>query len=673
MAEVQQRRSARLAAVKADDESRLYSDSTTSQSSSRVERQKNQTTGSRKMIRNRNNPQDTGKNILRLGKRSLSKLLDMPLDILFEIFGHLHPLDVLHLARTTKALRNVLMRRSSITIWKYAREHVEDLPDCPADLSEPQYARLLFDPHCHFCLTARVVNVMWNCRVRCCKRCLDANFMDLTSMFLSIPTANIRPGAMLPCEEVKNKLLFPKARVEELSERIKEILPDEEKLKQLESSRMQVTTDIEIHAEALEEWQDCQNAQRTMERLFTRFKRSHAIVSRLTQLGLAGEIVAMSTERLDAFINHPLVKQPRTLTDRTWNNIKDVVIRMILDARTERLAKERCGNLSRRVSIVSTVVGAYKVSRPPFEIIPNATDFCFMPEFREILDLPQEYVLGEHTFDALIPRFPECIERWRRSVSRELLDKLPPLDDGVKEGVVDFSRLELASTWFLCHWCDRSGHGHRINYPRVLVHKCMTETTFGFDWMSDTPDADLHNACLENFEAVPWQLGGLKLRWDEKLFSDVRKVLEACGKDINTTTTREMDELDPRLVCSACLTSSQVQIMSWRTAVMHDIHNMAFEWTCLNEADTVLIRREDAMRSEYVQHFCEIWTCVHCRSYQALGTLDTVKQHLYRKHAILAPRETVDFAIALDHSFAYPGPPIPRIYPLNALTTPLLR
>lgn len=92
MAEVQQRRSARLAAVKADDESRLYSDSTTSQSSSRVERQKNQTTGSRKMIRNRNNPQDTGKKILRLGKRSLSKLLDMPLDILFEVnFVSIHP------------------------------------------------------------------------------------------------------------------------------------------------------------------------------------------------------------------------------------------------------------------------------------------------------------------------------------------------------------------------------------------------------------------------------------------------------------------------------------------------------------------------------------------------------------------------------------------------------
>lgn len=433
------------------------------------------------------------------------------------------------------------------------------------------------------------------------------------------------------------ELLFPKARVEELSERIKEILPDEEKLKQLESSRMQVTTDIEIVRSILinrnwqlivmpstlkplkngkivrmrnERWKGYLRVSSvvtrkpvvSVHRVLTKKDASHRIVSRLTQLGLAGEIVAMSTERLDAFINHPLVKQPRTLTDRStcqrlllihilltrivaWNNIKDVVIRMILDARTERLAKERCGNLSRRVSIVSTVVGAYKVSRPPFEIIPNATDFCFMPEFREILDLPQEYVLGEHTFDALIPRFPECIERWRRSVSRELLDKLPPLDDGVKEGVVDFSRLELASTWFLCHWCDRSGHGHRINYPRVLVHKCMTETTFGFDWMSDTPDADLHNACLENFEAVPWQLGGLKLRWDEKLFSDVRKVLEACGKDINTTTTREMDELDPRLVCSACLTSSQVQIMSWRTAVRQQANRIVDDETYVCAGD----------------------------------------------------------------------------------------
>jgi len=103
------------------------------------------------------------------GKRVglLRQLVEMPLDILFEvgatlhrtnglmftmippqIFGHLNPLDLLHLARTTKDLRAILMKRSSISIWKHARSHFDDLPECPSDLSEPQYAEFLFGKAC---------------------------------------------------------------------------------------------------------------------------------------------------------------------------------------------------------------------------------------------------------------------------------------------------------------------------------------------------------------------------------------------------------------------------------------------------------------------------------------------------------------------------------------------
>lgn len=96
-------------------------------------------------------------------------LPNMPLDILYEvwlrtsaghrplsdarfhvkIFSHLLPYDLLHLARSTKALRGVLMHRSAITVWRRARENRPDIPDCPPDLTEPAFANLLFDPHCH--------------------------------------------------------------------------------------------------------------------------------------------------------------------------------------------------------------------------------------------------------------------------------------------------------------------------------------------------------------------------------------------------------------------------------------------------------------------------------------------------------------------------------------------
>ena len=66
-----------------------------------------------------------------------------------QISAYLEPLDVLRLARSTRGLNNMLMSRNSRPIWRTARSYYPDLPDCPPDLSEPQYARLLFERDCH--------------------------------------------------------------------------------------------------------------------------------------------------------------------------------------------------------------------------------------------------------------------------------------------------------------------------------------------------------------------------------------------------------------------------------------------------------------------------------------------------------------------------------------------
>ncbi|KIJ10783.1 hypothetical protein PAXINDRAFT_85522 [Paxillus involutus ATCC 200175] len=80
----------------------------------------------------------------------LEMLPELNLDVLFHIFTFLRPLDLLNLARTTKAFRQFLMQKSLAFVWVAARRQIEhDFPDCPSDLSEPQYANLVFYPHCH--------------------------------------------------------------------------------------------------------------------------------------------------------------------------------------------------------------------------------------------------------------------------------------------------------------------------------------------------------------------------------------------------------------------------------------------------------------------------------------------------------------------------------------------
>lgn len=120
---------------------------------------------------------------------SLRMLTRMPLDILYEIFGHLHPFDLLHVARTSQGLRAILMTRSSLSVWESAFSNVPDLPFCPSDLTLPQYSDLVFDEHCHFCLAENVHDVYWSCRVRCCKKCVNKYFVQESVLEQMLPDA----------------------------------------------------------------------------------------------------------------------------------------------------------------------------------------------------------------------------------------------------------------------------------------------------------------------------------------------------------------------------------------------------------------------------------------------------------------------------------------------------
>jgi len=53
------------------------------------------------------------------GKRGHLKMItEMPMDILFEIFCQLEPIDLLHLSRASKSLRGILVAENIIYIWK---------------------------------------------------------------------------------------------------------------------------------------------------------------------------------------------------------------------------------------------------------------------------------------------------------------------------------------------------------------------------------------------------------------------------------------------------------------------------------------------------------------------------------------------------------------------------
>ncbi|KAL1738469.1 hypothetical protein HDZ31DRAFT_78340, partial [Schizophyllum fasciatum] len=104
-------------------------------------------------------------------RRKLTALFELPLDIVYEIFSHLHPAHLLAVSRTNKALRGMLMCKNARSVWRKSFLNAPDIPPVPEDLNEPQYARLLFDKSCMSCQAPNTSTVAWASRWRCCKKC----------------------------------------------------------------------------------------------------------------------------------------------------------------------------------------------------------------------------------------------------------------------------------------------------------------------------------------------------------------------------------------------------------------------------------------------------------------------------------------------------------------------
>ncbi|KAI5833034.1 hypothetical protein K523DRAFT_413633 [Schizophyllum commune Tattone D] len=105
-------------------------------------------------------------------------LLDLPLDVLLEIFAHVDPLSLRRLSRSSRAVRGALADPSSDWVWRASYASTDHgLPPAPEDMSIPQFLELLVDRTCDFCHALvrpeDKFERMWVARLRCCGRCFE--------------------------------------------------------------------------------------------------------------------------------------------------------------------------------------------------------------------------------------------------------------------------------------------------------------------------------------------------------------------------------------------------------------------------------------------------------------------------------------------------------------------
>ncbi|KAK0451974.1 uncharacterized protein EV420DRAFT_1559499 [Desarmillaria tabescens] len=268
-------------------------------------------------------PPSTSGVVLKAKKRRrikglLERVSETPLDVLLEIFSRLEPRDLLHLCRTNKFLRSVLLDRNSLDVWRRARQSLEDLPDLPVDLSEPRYASLLFDKYCQFCLRTTSL-VQWVLRTRCCKDCVQN-----TEIFSpTLDRQSMRMSWIIPFVRCDDTTYYYVPSVVLLNEEVKDVLNDETNFHDWCHKKNSSFGAIRTHGEACDTWLAQRLNERKRELRKIRRDRLQDVIERLKALGWEDLIYRVPWRKIAA---HKLVAQSRPLTERAWRNMEPVMV-----------------------------------------------------------------------------------------------------------------------------------------------------------------------------------------------------------------------------------------------------------------------------------------------------------------------------------------------------------
>lgn len=130
--------------------------------------------------------------------RTLDIMNEMPTDILLEIFSHVEPIDLFHISRTTKTLRDLVTSSNSMFVWKRVRQlstylHLSPVgmtfsflwicfqvcentneatkkpPPCPEGVNPIYYFNLLFGRHCQvYPVQGALQATHWPCSRQVC-------------------------------------------------------------------------------------------------------------------------------------------------------------------------------------------------------------------------------------------------------------------------------------------------------------------------------------------------------------------------------------------------------------------------------------------------------------------------------------------------------------------------
>ncbi|KAJ6458962.1 hypothetical protein DFH09DRAFT_1500942 [Mycena vulgaris] len=518
-------------------------------------------------------------------KAKLSLLPSLPLDVLFEIFGHLPPLDILNMARATKDLRRVLMHRSAISIWKASLRQIRGLPECPQDMEEPAWVNLAFSPFCHNCFSRRVQKVDWFLRIRLCEQCLKSSTHPLRSDKHLDTLANKLDKIVSQCLPFSSTFHIRGHKgkccvAAEERKFLKDLQAMEGDRSEFVKNRKKAIEARAEHAAQCEAWMRSLNQDRWDELEEIREKRRADIADKLEDLGFIEELEYLQgfegayrriTPTLLSFDDHPDVKVTKALTTRSWKNMEQRLIKYMHEVKAHRLAADRLCIVREREKLAVSSWIQFRLGFSAERLLPSGADILSWNKVKAIIELPScvptkcrdpeaaapgskgdgaedenPQFISPASFTRVFRSMSSFISQWEaKKIS--VLRRLTNVDEDIPFSFLPtLDASEYSSTRRVMAFIQL------CSTPEFFHHPC---TTVARREPGDDTDAPF-NPLLEASNGLPYcrrkEWSTDSLFFDEKASRAVKKILEACGWDYRVVTTEDMDILDPWFICLKC-------------------------------------------------------------------------------------------------------------------------
>ncbi|KAJ7775650.1 hypothetical protein DFH07DRAFT_87474 [Mycena maculata] len=579
--------------------------------------------------------------------QDLSLFPSMQIDIVLEVLGHLHPVDLIHVARVNKAFRSLL--HAPVAVWRSSFDAHPPLPRCPPEIPGRRWAKLLFGPRqCDECGQANTSPDYWIWR-RLCTSCMDRTLSNGIPEYSHSHQVNTLIAHTFRLDGSRGDAHSDVGRIwpadgtalAQEYERLK-AADDPGALEAFVDERKNAVRATEERAEEAERWSDkvYYDSLGTFEAQLTRVMKSAR--KRLVQEGHDQRDVD-AAHRLGEW---PFLEHIPRLTSKRWNKARPHVLPLVGVARSERLRRERKELVDSRTSAVAEAASHVLRTAPPKTwayVPPFYTIHSFAP-LRTLIDDPSDARLTSQDArlaDALVG-LPAFVEAWRAEKRALLASLLPPAVDADVATPADVRRLELATSVFTClgSWVG----GMTVTAGRSLI-----------GW--EGAGAHLRCRSLARF-------------WDHRPHyapegaAAARELVRLVGLDPETTTAAEMDRLcgdgregngEKRFLCVLCPTEGYKGVrgrraMRWRECVQHTIKctripgfvpHAAPAWALLTDAGVEDVRRRE--QPDPVQ-FDTTWVCIICTGhYEERVQLYDAIAHVRDVHGIRSPEEGLHY------------------------------